>query len=162
MRYAIKPGSEVYNRISEINSRMEKARELRKQVIRDHFAESEFISSSDWVGSISGVKLESKPEGWKLTSRKHPGYFYPKAANKKDLKLFEPLKPVRRHEIGNAIEFSPELLTGMVFFSHPGFENLGGAFIMSFPEESKYKPIEGLEPILESEYWKIKESLQKA
>lgn len=150
MKYIIKPGSKLYNKLERLKFKMKKANDAQYKFLSKFGREGGFyVPLHTIAGGVEAICFEENPDP-KLWKKFRNGYS-PKKSAKKLLEEFNSLPVVKNEELNNIINFKRASFERQVIF-RPEFCMKDDYFLISINSEINYTPVEGMEEILDSEY----------
>jgi len=154
MKFKIKKGTRIFNRLDAIYARMKNCKNAAKALAEKHGWKEWYKKPGAAAGGIGGVKLDQKPEGWKLAApRQSKRFFYPKQvkANKDILEELNALPVVMISEISDALGYGLQVGPQLQISRCPGVIWRDEYILLDVHDWCEWRPEEGKE-ILVSEY----------
>lgn len=169
MYFKIESGSEVYNKLKELQK---KCNDVKKQLtalplLVDEATGDVYSSGEYLAGDVVGIVCKKKPEGWKQTGEKHLNCYMPKVnkQNKEILDAIAAIPKVDAKELNSIVGFkapqTPPSERGIVFVKTVNISFAKNYILMSVTKGCKYKPLPGIVEIVASEYEKLKPKEKK-
>ena len=159
MKYKITPESnkDLFDKITALFKRGEECNKAANDWIINHFGEFKpyAIPYSSMFGGILAVRLDKKPDGWRVEGKDWQNLFAPKANNKKVLAELKQLPMVKSDELKELLSYKnysgpSSNRFGFTMNSRPGVI-VEDEYIL-LDASNQWKPIAGVVEILESEY----------
>ncbi|WP_285055169.1 hypothetical protein [Pedobacter ginsengisoli] len=160
MKYKILKGSETFKKLVDLNQEIRRCNkastDLAKEIGGDE--KGTILGHSFHIaGGLSGVKMASKPDGWRDASKNYYGYFFPKInkVNKPILDKIKALPVVSYDDLNKIVGFSFQS-HDMTWFNCPGVIWKEELILMEVDYRCSFTPNEDMTEILESEFMKLK------
>ncbi len=165
MKFKVKKGTALFDKLSAIQVKMNKAHKEAAKICKElgfkQFREKRFVFS----GGICSFHADKKPEGYAYAfGPNHPNDVFPKKnkANKAILERIEKLPVVEQEEVNSLINYdgwdSNENERGGRYVSLcPGFVFGKNNILIDVSENINYKPVKDMVEITVTEYKKLKE-----
>lgn len=160
MKFKILKGTETFQKLTDLKSEMNRCNSEASSLSKSlggcikgtHLGKGYGCIS----GGLAGIKMETKPDGWKNASTQYYGFYIPKInkANKHLLDRIE-LLPTVRHEDLNAIVGFEMQSSGRRWFNCPGVHWTKEYVLLEVDNECDFTPNCDMIEILESEYVKL-------
>lgn len=161
MKFKILKGTDTFKKLKDLESKMEECNGAASDLCK------ELGGSVDgtWLGKgyrciaggVSGIRLEAKPDGWKLADRDHEGYYIPKInkINKPLLDRIDALPTLNYDDLNGIVGFHHQT-SGLRWFNCPGVNWFDEYVLLSVDNACKFIPNHDMVEILESEYISLK------
>lgn len=161
MKFKILKGTKTFHKLKDLKAKMQKcniqAADLSKEL--GGSTDGTYLGKGyDCIsGGLSGIKMETKPNGWKNASKKYEGFYIPKInkANQELLDRIEALETVKYEDLNAVVGFEMQA-RGMRWFNCPGVHWTKEYVLLDVQNECEFNPNSDMIEILESEYMKLK------
>jgi hypothetical protein len=151
MKYIIKQGSDLFNKLKELQAKMKEVIEAQQKFLSQFGEKIEYYPRWHCIaGGVDGICFNKNPDPklWKKFDR--DGYT-PKKSAKKLYEEMNSLPVVTNNEFNDLIGFKKAFLGKRVLF-RPAVKFEDDYVLVSVDTEVNYTPVEGMEEILDSEY----------
>lgn len=159
MNYVIKKGSELYEKLIAIQKRAKDARDKALQLAKDFGGKEAYTNGRHFSGGLDAVEFDTPPEGWRSVGKKWLKLYYPKSVNKEALSKIADLPVVEIDEVNAILSFQGGQVVsagdGLAFVKMPHVYFRKDCILIKVTSGVKYKPVQGMEEILESEFQKL-------
>lgn len=166
MRYKILKGCKLFDRLIALQEKCQEANkaafDFAKKLGSDEIVSD--ININNLAGGISGIKLNEKPQGWKLAAPKYySNVYFPKntKANKEILESIAYLPVVKNEELNKILNYNMwarEKNDKRVSFNPGVYWNSEDVIFVAVAEQVKYTPVEGMIEITVSEFNQLKKT----
>lgn len=160
MYIKIKKGTDTFNKLSELDSKINKARDKAKEVTKQLGAIKSY--NTNWgpylAGSIEALEFEEEPDTTKFrkVGKSWQRLWYPKSSNKAAFKLLHTLTPVKDNELNDIVGFGGLQMVGNAIYERVGVEFRKEYHLIEVGKGCKFNLNDDMEEITESEYLKLK------
>jgi hypothetical protein len=162
MYFIVRKGSALYDKFQKLREDMKSAHAAAKKLAKELGAEAIRGSSLGLAGGISSFVFPEgtpKPKNWKRIIYGDWEYFPSKfKANAELLARIEALPVVKEKELNDIVAYNWRKCAGNRISFHPEVHFLSDSVLVQTHSEiyPSYKPVAGMEEILESEFLKLK------
>lgn len=175
MKYIVKKGTALHQKLTDLIDRVVNARKAAAELVKSYNdtygGDGSFYPGHGiniLAGGILGIKLQTKPPGWKNGGYGEPGCYQPGKKCKQDLEKFEALPKVLNIELNRLIGHDNMIFEtnetgskghGRKIIFHPSIHKTEeGHWLVGLNEFiTNYEgPVEGMEEITISEFNKRK------
>jgi hypothetical protein len=151
MKYIIKLGSDLFNKLKELQAKMKEANEARMNFLQRFADEIEYYPKHHILaGGVEAICFNQNPDP-KLWKKFGKDAFAPKKSAKNLYEEMVSLPVVTNKELNDLIGFKKAWLDHRVIF-RPAVTFEDDYVLVSVDTEINYTPVEGMEEILDSEY----------
>lgn len=164
MKYKILKGTDLFNKLTDLNKRMKKVKKAATDLAASLGGGKVATTNRYLAGGIDAIEFKEKPEGWRSVGNSWEGLYYPKAVNKSILKQISELPVIKIDELNDIVGFR----SGQTKFSGGGFvwiKSVGMQWhkdfiLMETADGTEYTPLPDVIEILGSEYDELSKKIK--
>lgn len=159
MKYQIKKGCELFDKLTELNERMLLVHKTAQEYATSLGGGKVATTGRYLSGGIDAIEFEKKPEGWRHVGRDYQMLFYPKTSLKKVIEEIRKLPIIEFDELNALVGFSaPQTVSnanGLTWVKSVSMYWHKNFILMETVDGTTYNPIENVVEILGSEFDKL-------
>ena len=155
MKYKILKGTELFDKLTELNNRMNEVKKAATELAKSLGGGDVATTGHYLAGGIDAIEFEEQPEGWKRVGKSWQGLYYPKSNKKAILKQIGELPVVRFNELNDIIGFRQGAIVshgGIGWATSVSMKWHKDFILMLVPNGIEYTPVKDTIEILGSEY----------
>lgn len=158
MHYKIESGSELYERMMQLQEECKEANKVCQDYVNKTYGDETKWASDNYCigGGLKAVQLDEKPEGYKSVGDSWQHLFQPYARNKKAWKEWDALPKVKQDELKSLLNYgnySGAKQGGFMMSTLPNVYWKEDFILVKCAEfATSYEPVEGMTEILASEF----------
>lgn len=164
MKFKINNGTETFKNLKDVQSRMKECNAAASALAKElGGVDGQRLSGGhDCIaGGLGGIKLSSKPDGWRNASKHHYGFYFPKItkSNKPILAKIADLPKVTYRDLNSVVGFEFQS-SGLTWFNCPSVKWGPEYVLLAIHEDCYFTPNADMVEILDSEYKTLAEALK--
>lgn len=163
MKYKVLKGTDLFDKLWSIQKKMQSCQDEAQKIVNTiPEADGSSKRSHCLAGGIAAFHFKkgwtNAPDGWRKMEKGWTQWFMPKSSDKKNKELLKKISelPVLGYEIINdLLNFHFYVTEELQVWHCPIVEWRSKYVLIEVPNDKKYKPLDGMIEIMDSEYIKL-------